>query len=243
MDQFASVISMSEEIVEIARETFQAVRGRDFTVPGIGMEFVWVPALNFWVGKFEVTNGEFRQYKPAHDSKKVEGLSLNSNRQPVLEVSYLDAIAYSQWMNVAAARHFDLPGGNRFRLPSVAEWKILARCGTDRKFPWGPEWPPPYGNFANQEVFPSSWKLDGYVDKYPVTCVVEDSGKNEWGLFGMAGNVWEWTNDARANSRAVCGGAWTEVTDATLAVDVQGYAPADDEYDNIGFRLFLAPIQ
>jgi serine/threonine protein kinase len=243
MDQFRSVISMSEEIVEIARETFQAVRGRGFTVPAIGMEFVWVPALNFWVGKYEVTNGEFRQYKPAHDSKKVEGLTLNTNRQPVLEISYLDAVAYCQWMNVAAARHFDLPGGHRFRLPQVAEWKTLARGGTDRKYPWGQEWPPPYGNFANQEVFPGTWKLDGYVDKFPVTCAVEDSGKNEWGLFGMAGNVWEWTNDARANNRAVCGGAWTEVTDRTLEVDVQGYAPADDEYDNIGFRLILSPVQ
>ena len=243
MDQFNSVIAMAEEIVETARDTFQAVRGRNFTVPGVGMEFVWVQNLNMWVGKYEVTNAEFRQFKPAHDSGKVEGLTLNSNRQPVLEVGYLDAVAFSQWMNVAAARTFDLPANHRFRLPSVSEWKALARCGTDRKYPWGDAWPPTYGNYANQEVFPGTWKLDGYVDKFPVTCPVDDSGKNEWGLHGLAGNVWEWTNDARANARAVCGGAWTEVTDATLAVDVQGYAPIDDQYDNIGFRLLLAPTE
>ena len=59
----------------------------------------------------------------------------------------------------------------------------------------------------------------------------------------MPENVWEWTTTKKGTKRAVCGGAWTEVTEKTLAVEVQGWAPTDDTFDNIGLRLILAPVE
>jgi formylglycine-generating enzyme required for sulfatase activity len=118
----------------------------------------------------------------------------------------------------------------------------FARCGTERVYPWGNDWPPPYGNFGNQEVFPQDWKLQGYTDDYPVTCPVEKSGVNEWGLYGVAGNAWEWTTEDKGGKRAVRGGAWTSCFKELLVCEPKGspYADTTDHYDNIGFRVILA---
>lgn len=55
------------------------------------MAFVWIPSLKIWVGKYEVTNGEYRKMKPSHDSKAYEGHSLNGDRQPVVYMNFDDA--------------------------------------------------------------------------------------------------------------------------------------------------------
>jgi serine/threonine protein kinase len=239
---FEAAAAIMSEIEQISKDKFEAIVGKDFTVPGVGMEFVWIEAMKAWVARYEVTNREYRLFKPKHDSKKVEGFSLNEDHQPVLWLNYYNAVAYCQWLNVTQAKAAKLPTGYSFRLPSTAEWKIFAQCGTQREFPWGPDWPPPYGNFGNQEMFPGQWRLDGYSkDKYPVSCPVKESGKNEWGLYGVAGNVWEWTTSEKADRRAVLGGGWTECTQKTLKIDVEAYAPANDLYDNIGFRVIIAP--
>jgi formylglycine-generating enzyme required for sulfatase activity len=206
------------------------------------MDFIWIDSMKIWVGKYEVTNGDFRKFKSTHDSKKSMGFSLNKDRQPVLEISYYDAVGYCTWLNAVSGKDVNLPEGYAYRLPSREEWESVARCGGERLYPWGNDWPPKYGNFGNQEVFPSTWKLEGYADEFPVTCEVEKSGENEWGIAGMAGNVWEWTSDLKDDKRAVLGGDWTSTTKATLIVAVtSAYAPMNDPFDNIGFRIFLAP--
>lgn len=59
--------------------------GQNWTSPFTGMEFVWIPAMNIWVGKYEVTNAEYRKKDPGHDSGSYEGHTLNQDRQPVVE--------------------------------------------------------------------------------------------------------------------------------------------------------------
>ena len=72
--------------------------GRDWTSPTTGMEFVWIEALKMWVGKYEVTNAEYRKKEAGHNSKEFSGHSLNGDRQPVVNVNFDDAKAYAEWM-------------------------------------------------------------------------------------------------------------------------------------------------
>ena len=242
LEHYNKAILDGKGILDLAEGKFQANKGKNFTDPKVGMEFVWIKPRDIWVGKYEVTNGEYRKFKKTHNSKKSMGFSLNKDRQPVIEVSYYEAIAYCEWMNAVSLKEIKAPNGYAFRLPSREEWEAIARCGKERLYPWGNEWPPKYGNFGNQEVFPGIWDLEGYSDEFPVTCPVEKSGKNEWNIYGVAGNVWEWTSGLQNEKRAVLGGAWTEIKRPSLVITLQALAEMDKSYDNIGFRVVLAPL-
>lgn len=67
---------------------------------------------DFYMGKYEVTNGEYRKFKSGHDSKDYEGHSLNSDDQPAVYVSWDDAIAFARWLSDKT--------GKRYRLPTEA---------------------------------------------------------------------------------------------------------------------------
>jgi len=172
------------------------VNGANWTSPETGMEFVWIPQMKIWVGKYEVTNGEYRRKEPGHDSSSYEGHSLNHDRQPAVYVNFDDAQAYAKWLTERdrAAEH--IPSGYEYRLPTRDEWMTFVQCGDGREYPWGNEWPPPSGragNYHGQEGVGSGGKISGYRDDFPVTCKVEQSWVNPWGLYGVGGNVWECT--------------------------------------------------
>ena len=202
VEQLQKSLNGCKAILRMAEDKFQAASGNNFTDPKVGIEFVWIESIKIWVSKYEVTNGDYRKFKPSHDSKKSMGFSLNRDAQPAIEISYYDAVGYCEWMNAISLKDVKAPEGYVYRLPDREEWETVARCDTERLYPWGNEWPPLYGNFGNQEVFPSTWQLDGYSDDFPVTCDVTKSGANEWGLYGMAGNIWEWTTDIQDGKKS-----------------------------------------
>ena len=103
------------------------------------------------------------------------------DRHPVTQVNYEDAAAYAAWVGKT--------------LPTEAEWEFAARGGLDgKRFTWGDEETPRGKRMANtwQGEFPWQNTLeDGFLGTSPV----KSFPPNGFGLFDMAGNVWEWTAD------------------------------------------------
>jgi formylglycine-generating enzyme required for sulfatase activity len=216
--------------------------GEPWVVPNVGMEFVWIGQLDCWVGKYEVTNGEYRKFKPRHDSRSVNTLSLNDDRQPVVYVNYDDAMAYAAWLTNREKRAGRLPAGYRYRLPTALEWTIFCQCGDKRNYPWGNDMPPTRGNYHGQEGVGLWGRIDGYADGFPVTCPVERSGENEWGLHGVGGNVWEGTVKSSKNLAfdAWRGGSWSIRIPYHMSSLCLYSFSASCRSNDIGFRLVLS---
>src|SRR5271167_2199023 len=109
-------------------------------------------------------------------------------QHPVVHVAYEDAEAYAKWAGK--------------ELPTEAEWEFAARGGLDgKKFTWGDEPSPGGKSMANswQGEFPWQNLLQ---DGYEGTSPVGSFPANGYGLFDMAGNVWEWTSDWYVARRA-----------------------------------------
>ncbi|MFO7869971.1 MAG: SUMF1/EgtB/PvdO family nonheme iron enzyme, partial [Kiritimatiellia bacterium] len=225
--------------------------GRKTLLVPIGLEqelvFAEVTEAGLWVGKYEITNGQYRRYRPKHNSMFYEEFTLNSDRQPAVYVSWQEAVAFSEWLN----RNYSdrIPLGHEFRLPTEAEWMTFASCGENRKYPWGNDWPPEYGNYSDlfARARLSEWRgIKRYNDGHVVTCPVDKSGVNEWGIYGVGGNAWEWCRDwygSERKYRVRKGGCWYFDREPLLSIKYRGFDRPDAHYDTIGFRLVVAPTE
>lgn len=227
--------------------SLEPLKGKPLRIP-LGksehMTFVWIDTLGMWIGEYEVTNGQYRRFKDDHDSLFREDVTLNEDDQPAVYVSWLDAEAFCNWLNRYAGSR--LPGGWHFRLPTEREWIIAARCGTSRQYPWGDEWPPAYGNYSDEtarQTFPEWQGITNYTDGFAASCPVQQSGTNQWGIYGLAGNVWEWCwdwYDAEGRYKTRHGGSWDFDIRPTLEILYRGFDRPDVRYDTIGFRVVIS---
>ncbi|MCC6135555.1 MAG: SUMF1/EgtB/PvdO family nonheme iron enzyme [Candidatus Contendobacter sp.] len=140
----------------------------------------------FWIGKTELTNGQYRRFKSAHDSGNFQGRSLNGDTQPAVNLNWSDAQAFAEWLSWEAG------GGKRFRLPSEAEWEYAARAGAITRYPWGNDLDPRYANFSDRND-PTGASIGSLDDGQAVTAPVGNYLPNAFGLHDVIGNVWEWT--------------------------------------------------
>ncbi len=231
---------------ESARTTVSApTAGEAWTSPLSGMEFLWIQTLDLWVAKYETTNGEYRLKKPDHNSGSFMDHSLDGDRQPVVNVNFIEAFDYGEWMTGKEQELGKLPDGYHYRLPSEDEWLVFARCGEEHRYPWGKDWPPAYGNYRGQEAQGRGEKIEDYDDGHVVTSNVEESGRNQWGLYGVGGNVWEAaTRDCGDENCKACGswrgGSWDTAYEGLLRCTYRSTGILNYRFNNYGFRLVLA---
>ena len=169
-------------------------------------------ARPFQLAIFPVTNGEYRRFKPAHRSGSVGTLTLDGEKQPVVNVGWQDAARYCNWLS----RKQGLPEFYReqgksmvavspvntgYRLPTEAEWAFAARMAGRQervRYPWPGTFPPRVlaGNFGDESargLLPVV--IRGYNDGFAVTAPVGSFPKNPAGFFDLGGNVSQWCHD------------------------------------------------
>lgn len=133
---------------------------------------------DFWIGKYEVTQGEFLAVMGRNPSHFTNGLS-----HPVEKVSFLDASNYCATVTQRERSAGRLPDGFVYRLPYESEWEYACRAGSGAAFGFGDS-TDAAGEFA--------WTGENADQK---THPVGQKQPNAWGLHDTHGNVWEWCLD------------------------------------------------
>lgn len=141
----------------------------------------------FYIDVYQVTNTQYKKFMEATGHRTPGGWddpNFNALNHPVVGVSWHDAVAYAEWTGK--------------RLPTEAEWEKAARGGlVNARFPWGNELPDgTQCNFADRDVDTNVMTDKTINDGYRYTAPVGSYPPNSYGLYDMAGNVFEWcTND------------------------------------------------
>jgi formylglycine-generating enzyme required for sulfatase activity len=141
------------------------------------------------MGRYPVTVGQWRQFvratgwEPQGEINWAAPGFAQSDEHPVVGVSWHDAQRYVQWLSEQT--------GQRYRLPSEAEWEYACRAGTKTAFSFGDEINTGLANYDGNYTYNGSPKGD-YREG---TSRVGSFAPNPWGLFDMHGNVWEWVQD------------------------------------------------
>lgn len=187
----------------------------------------------YYIGTQEVTNAQFRAFAPGHNSGQFEEQDLDKAEQPVVNVSWLEAALYCNWLSdrdklprFYLTDRGKVTGINAqatgYRLPTEAEWAYAVRqvdVEGPLRFPWGANLPPPdrHGNYADRSAAHLVGRIIfGYNDNYIVSAPVGTYAPNRLGLYDMSGNVAEWVND------------FYEIPDSAPVVDPLG--PDNGEY-------------
>ncbi|MFC4728886.1 SUMF1/EgtB/PvdO family nonheme iron enzyme [Coralloluteibacterium thermophilus] len=149
---------------------------------------------------------------------------------PVVHVSWLDASAYADWLSQQT--------GQRYRLPSEAEYEYMLRAGSDTRYPWGDALPERVvGNLpgdGDESPTRRGWgnAFPNYADGFWGLAPVRSFEANAFGLYDMVGNVSEWTEDCWHDSYRRAprdGSAWVNPGCARRVVRGTSWASSPDE--------------
>jgi formylglycine-generating enzyme required for sulfatase activity/dienelactone hydrolase len=168
-----------------------------------------VSVPSFAMGKYDVTRGEYAAFvretgHSAGDGCGIDGFEWKkladkswqnpgykqTDRDPVVCVSWQDAKGYVAWLNAKVQQKSSASGDGPYRLPSESEWEYATRAGTNTRFWWGDD-----DAAASDRAWYKS-NSDGH--SHPVGLKLA----NAFGLYDMVGNVWQWTEDCYDSSYA-----------------------------------------
>ena len=195
---------------------------------------VWVDS--FFLGECQVTNAEYGGFLEV-TGENVPPLwddpNFNRPEQPVVSVSWFDAVKYCEWLSEIS--------GRKYRLPTEAEWERAARGGHEAKlFPWGDDPPQSLPNYAER------WKAGPEP--------VRRSSPNSFRLYDICANVHEWCSDwyqadyyayspernpqgpDTGHRRASRGGSWRHHIKVTRCA-ARSSIPPEFRYADYGFRV------
>jgi formylglycine-generating enzyme len=204
----------------------------------------------FWIGKYEVTQAQWRRLMGEVSGELVAGKGDNVS---VYWTSFIEAEEFCRRLTVAAAD--ELPPGWEFRLPTEAQWEYACRAGTTTAFAFGDALTKAQANFGRPFRGAPRGFPDGSatpVGAYP---------PNAWGIHDMHGNQWEWCRDyfhwqilggvdpdrreEKGNqnrdgsySRVRRGGAWPENVRFCRSAARLPFEP-ERRSNHIGFRVIL----
>lgn len=190
----------------------------------------------FLLGRYEVTFEQYSKFCDATGRQIPPANGWGIEKRPVINVSWHDAVDFTRWLSEKS--------GKTFRLPSEAEWEYAAHGGTKTKYPWGDHIDKNQANCAN-----CGSTFDG-------TSPVGSFAPNHYGLYDMAGNVYEWCLDSLNdtytgaptdgsawltgnNERKINrGGSWQR-RDIDATVSRRCHDEASLKNSEIGFRVLL----
>lgn len=192
---------------------------------------------------FDLRAGEWTM-QPAANWRQPEGANSTAQpNEPVCQISWNDAGAFAKWAGK--------------RLPTEAEWEFAARGGlANKEFAWGDELRPhgkPNANWWQGEFPIENTIEDGFVTRAPV----KSFAPNDFGLYDVSGNVWEWCADRfnadyyktsprdnpfnaeSGTERVLRGGSWlcSENFCSNYRVAGRSSSTAETGSNNTGFRL------
>jgi formylglycine-generating enzyme required for sulfatase activity len=196
----------------------------------------WVTVRKFYIGKFEVTQAEWRAVAslPAIDRELNPDLSyFKGDELPVEQVSWYEAMEFCKRLSKKTAREY--------RLPSEAEWEYAARAGETGAFAFGETITPEIVNYNGD--YPYAGVAAGTNRKR--TLAVGSLGvANAFGLYDMHGNVEEWCLDNwhdNYNGAPLDGSAWTSGGDPEYQVYRGGSWYSSASYCRSALRSWLGP--
>ncbi|TLU88432.1 MAG: formylglycine-generating enzyme family protein [Chlorobium sp.] len=258
-------------------DNFVLIKGGSFTMGSLEGEYGHqsdetqhtVKLGDFAMCRYEVTVGEYlrfaketKSHYPAwlnadsistgnKDFYKNLEEALTGERYPIVGVSWNDAQAYCEWLTKKWKN-------GRYRLPTEAEWEYACRGGTASPFNTGENLTTVQANYDGNFPYWNNPKGE-YRRK---TVMVESFKPNDYGLFNMHGNVWEWCHDwydgkyfdeclkkgivdnplgpERGSHRVVRGGSWVSRARYCRSA-CRNYGAPNIRSDGVGFRLVFVP--
>jgi formylglycine-generating enzyme len=195
-----------------------------------------VMVSDFSIGKYEVTVAQFRAFCEAVGRPMPKAPEWGWEDQlPIVNVNYLDALAYCRWLS-------DTFGGN-WRLPTEAEWEYAARGGNQSR---------DYTYAGGNDMDELGWFMYNSWDQ---PNPVGTKKPNELGIYDMSGNVSEWCADwygsyssnpatnpkgpSSGEDKVLRGGSWFYYEDVSRIVS-RSYHPPSKSLDTLGFRVVLS---
>ena len=216
-----------------------------------------VRVAEFALGKYEVTFDEWDACHAARGClRKVDDEGWGRGRRPVIKVNWVDAQQYVAWLSRKT--------GQKYRLPTEAEWEYAARAGTSTRYSWGDSsvWVCSLANVFDRTglALHPNWHWSSECDDgYATTAPVGTFKPSRWGFHDLSGNVWEWVQDcwhsdytgAPADSRAWdtgpdChkrvnrGGGWGN-NPRSMRSASRDADEAESVSDALGFRVARSP--